>query len=484
MMTKKTVSLYLDDHSLRLLVTQGGRVKKWADAPLPAGLIKNGVVTSEAEVADKIKLLFKALKLRTGKVIVGISGLHCLSRPITLPQLPDDMLDEAVRREAKATLPVPLEKLYLSWNQIPAPPGKTRVFLVAIPRHIADPLQKTLTRAGLKPYLMDLKPLALARATRESTAILVDVQSDEFDIVIIADGIIHPVRSLPFPGKTVSWPKKLDLITADLNRTIEFYNTNNPDNLLLHTIPLFVSGELAGKESLHQSLSASIGRPVLPLPSPLVCPTAGLDPNYYLPNMGLALKDTPAAEAGQAIANVNALPAPYRSKPVSLINVLGIPAAVVATSLLVFLVMLLQAMAADISAVEDKLADTNRLLEQKQSQRQQLNDRITDLEQKITGAEATGKNIVAAFETLESQSAGIDSIATAVNRLPATIKLTRIDYSRGVFTLDGRAPGEVEVLAYLKDLDTSGSFTGITIASLTKSGDRNMDFTLVLETGD
>ena len=71
-----------------------------------------------------------------------------------------------------------------------------------------------------------------------------------------------------------------------------------------------------------------------------------------------------------------------------------------------------------------------------------------------------------------------------MNRLPATVNLTGIDYSRGVFTLTGRAPSEVELLAYLKDLDTSGSFTGITIASLTKSGDRDMDFTLVLETGD
>ncbi len=484
MMAKKTVSLYLDDHSLRLLVAQGGRVKKWADAPLPAGLIKNGVVTSEAEVADKISLLFKALQLRPGKVIVGISGLHCLSRPITLPQLPDDMLDEAVRREAKANLPVPPDKLYLSWNSIPAPSGKSRVFLVAVPRHIADPLQKTLTRVGLKPYLMDLKPLALARATLESTAILVDVQSHEFDIVIIADGIIHPVRSLSLPGKTVSWPKKLDLIAADLNRTVEFYNTNNPDNLLLSTIPLFVSGELAGKESLHQTLSESIGRPVLPLPSPLACPTAGLDPGYYLPNMGLTLKDMPTAEAGRVTANVNALPVPYRTKPVSLINVLGIPAIVIAAGLLVFLVMLLQAMSADITGIEDRLTDTNRLLDQKQSQRQQLTDRITGLEQDITGAEATGTSIVAAFENLESRSAGIDAVATVVNRLPDAVKLTGIEYSLGVFTLDGRAPSQVEVLAYLKDLDTSGSFAGITIASLTESGDGNMAFTLILKTGD
>ena len=146
--------------------------------------------------------------------------------------------------------------------------------------------------------------------------------------------------------------------------------------------------------------------------------------------------------------------------------------------------MLLQAMSADITDIEDRLTDTNRLLDQKQSQRQQLTDRIAGLEQNITGGEATGASIVTAFENLESRSAGIDAVATVVNRLPAAVKLTGIDYSLGVFTLDGRAPSQVEILAYLKDLDTSGSFTGITIASLTKSGDGNTAFTLILKTGD
>ncbi len=113
-----------------------------------------------------------------------------------------------------------------------------------------------------------------------------------------------------------------------------------------------------------------------------------------------------------------------------------------------------------------------------------MTDRITGLEQDITGTEATGTSIVAAFENLESRSAGIDAVATVVNRLPDAVKLTGIEYSLGVFTLDGRAPSQVEVLAYLKDLDTSGSFAGITIASLTESGDGNMAFTLILKTGD
>ncbi len=481
-MAKKTVTLYIDDGSLRLLVVRGKQVKQWADASLPPGLVKNGVVTSEEEVAEKIKLLFKALKLRAGKVIVGISGLNCLSRPVTFPQLPEDMLDEAVRREAKATLPVPPEKLYLSWKPMPAPPGKTRVFLVAIPRHIADPLQKTLIRAGLKPHLLDVKPLALARAARESTAIVVDVQPKEFDIVIVADGIIHPVRSLSLSSEDSSWDEKLEQVTADVNRTIEFYNANNPDNLLLPTVPVLVSGELAGREELQQTLSAGIRRPVLPLPPPLACPTAGLDPAYYLPNMGLALKDIPGQSG--TVTNVNALPEPYRTKPISPVNVLGVPAAVVATGLLVFLVLLIQAASSDISAIEEKLAGTTLLLEQKQAQRQELNDRLVHLEQEIAGAEASGSRFTAAFSSLEGQRTGINAMNTTVDHLPDSIKLTRINYTAGLFAIDGRSAGEAALLAYLKDLEATGDFTEITIISLTKSGDQNADFSLVLRTGD
>ena len=131
-MAKKTVTLYIDDTSIRLLLAQGKQIKKWADLPLEPGLVKNGVVRKEEEVAAKIKQLFQARKIKTKKVNIGISGLHCLSRPVTLPQLPKVMLDEAVRREAKRVLPVPPEKLYLSWQSLPTSEGKSHAFLVAI----------------------------------------------------------------------------------------------------------------------------------------------------------------------------------------------------------------------------------------------------------------------------------------------------------------------------------------------------------------
>ncbi|GAH72304.1 unnamed protein product, partial [marine sediment metagenome] len=162
-MGKKVVTLYIDDSSLRLLVAKGKQVKKWATLPLESRLVRDGVVFHEAKLAAKIKKLLKAQRVRTKKVVAGLSGLHCLSRAFTLPQLPESMLAEAVKREAERTLPVPLDQLYLSWQIISTSAKEIQVFLAALPRNATDALIETLRQAGVKPYLMDLAPLALAR---------------------------------------------------------------------------------------------------------------------------------------------------------------------------------------------------------------------------------------------------------------------------------------------------------------------------------
>ncbi len=484
-MAKKTTSLYLDDTSIRLLVTRGQQVKKWADAVLEPGLVKNGVVLKEAEVAARIKQLFKILKVRTKKIIVGISGLHCLSRPITLPQLPGEMLDEAVRREAKRALPVPLEQLYLSWQKIEGSPGKTQVFLVAIPCKTADAMFKTLRQAGLKPYLMDLKPLALARAVSENTAIIADVQPTEFDIAIKVDGICQPVRTVPLPGKATSWAEKLPLIGNDLSRTVEFYNSNNPEKPLTPSVPVFASGELAREPGQCQSLSEAVGHPVLPMTPPLNCPGAGLDPGKYMVNMGLALKETGAEKEAEPLAtNLNIMPAPYCPKPISLTNIIAVPTITTAIGLLLFLLMLIQNVSADVTTMRGQLHTTDQLLQQKLAQRQELTARITGLENQIAEAEASGNNLIAALNSIESQSSRGNAMETVVERLPDVISLTHISYDDSTLTVNGQAPDEEKVLSYLGELDSSGEFAGITITSMRRVEGGGMDFTLMLVAGE
>ena len=479
-MAKKIVTLYIDDTSLRLMVTDGKRIKVWAESPLEPGLIDNAVVIKEAEVATKIKQLFKAQKVKTKKIIVGVSGRHCLTRPITFPQLPKDMLDEAVRREATRVLPVPLEQLYTSWQIIPAPEGKIQVFLVAVPRKIADALLKTVRQAGLKPYFMGLKPLCLARVVKEATVVIVDVQTTEFDIVIMADGVSQPIRTIPFANEALSGKEKLTIIKNELDRTITFYNSNNPENTLASTVPIFASGELADEPELCQSLSDEIGHPVLSLTSPLVCPE-GFATSRHMVNIGLALqKLSSGKEAGPSVANLNALPASYQPKPISLTNIFALPGAAIATGLLVLLVMLIQSTSDDIASIRVQLNTADQLLQQKLSQRQGLAGNIAELEKEIAEVETSRDNFAVAVGTLENQSAGINhDLEVTINSLPNTINLSSINHANSILTISGRAPSEREVLEYLTALDASGRFGEISIANMSRIEGEGMDFTLL-----
>ena len=481
-MAKNVVTLYIDDTSIRLLVAHGNRIKKWADLPLEPGLVKNNVVVEEAEVAAKIKQLFKAQKVKAEKVILGLSGLHCLSRPIILPQLPKVMLAEAVKREAKRVLPVPLEQLYLSWQTIPAPEGKMQVFMVAIPCNTADVLIKVLHQAGLKPYLMDIKPVLLARVVKEATAVIVDVQPTEFDIVVIANGITQPIRTMPLPSETLSWQEKLPLIKNDLDRTIKFYNSNNLENPLASSVPIFASGELSDEPELCQSLSDELGYPVLPLPSPLPKCPEGLDPNRYMVNLGLALKELPSEKETEfSVANLNALPAPYQPKPLSLMKVFVLPSVTMTLGLLVLMVILTLGASADIASKRGQLDATNQLFQQKLSQRQGVVGDIAELEKQIAEAGASCDNITTALDSLERQVIGINgNLGETISSLPSTLSLTSINHANGMMILNGRSPSEAEILPYLRNLDASGRFSEITFTSVRRIEGEGVDFTLTL----
>ena len=84
-MAKNIVTLYIDDTSIRILVTQGKKIIDWVDSPLEPGLVKNGLVLKEADIVAKIQQLFKDKKINKGNVLLGMSGSGCLSRLLCVP---------------------------------------------------------------------------------------------------------------------------------------------------------------------------------------------------------------------------------------------------------------------------------------------------------------------------------------------------------------------------------------------------------------
>jgi len=484
-MAKKVTTLYIDDLSVRLLVTRNKEVSKWAYAPLKPGLVENAVILDEDGVASTIKEILEAQKVTARRVDVAVSGLLCLTRAITLPQLPKAMLDEAVVREARKTMPLAMENLYgVNWQIIPNARNQTYVFMVAVRRKTIDALIRTLNKAGLKIRFLDLKPLALSRVVTEKTAIILDVQPNEFDIVVMVGGVPQPIRTFPFPPDIKSVQDKLKLLVEQTESTLKFYNSHNAESALPSSTTVFVSGELLSEPQLQQVLSEQLGHPVKELPSPLKYPD-NFNLGQFMANIGLALKELPQVKkTGLSVAKLNALPLAYQPESFSWTRVIVVTAMLLCALGTVPLFMLVQAASTNLEAMQKQLDMTNQLINQRQIEKQGVLKDIAELKDRLAQAEASRNAFAQVFTDLSDQSSRVNGdVATASSLLPDSVTLGTINHDGQTMKISGRAPGEDQILLYASSLRDSARFAQIVVAAMTRSEDGFIDFVLILKSG-
>jgi type IV pilus assembly protein PilM len=469
-MAKKITSLYINDKSIRLMVTHGKRISKLADVPLDIDLENVSDEDKQMELVEKIRHLFSANKIGPTRFIFGMSGLHSLSRPVILPLLPKAMQEEAMTREAKRLLPVPPEQLHISWQIVSSDESRMRAFIVAMPRQTTDYLLHTLDQAGLRPYLMDIKPLALARLIKEETAMLIDVQETEFDIVIMSDGFPQPMRTLSFPHDSLSYQEKLAIVKDELRRTVQFYNSNNPEKLLPEDTTIYISGEMAENPDSFESLSRELGYNITPLTSPLKCPKQ-LDPSHYLVNVGLTLKELPR-ESGSLLANINTLPGHYLPKPISRDRLLAIPAVIVAVAVVTAFVFVIQNTTGNINATNEQVAANKFIITKKQTEKQTLLKEIEILNGQIADLEIKNDSFTITHDAISSLSNELNAdINAIVDNVVSGVTLRNITHSGNTISIMGLAPTEEEILEYARELDKTGRYDEIVVTKIQESND-------------
>jgi len=464
-MAKRVTTLFIRDTVINLLVMKGRQVEKWASSPLEPGLVSQGLIADEARVADEVKQLFRREKVSTEKVIIASSGHDSLYRIITLPELPEAIFPEAVRREAKRVIPTPLEEVYFAYQRLPVERGEGRVFLASFPRNQTDALIRTLRQAGVRPYIMDLAPLALCRIPNEPKAIIVNAKLDHLDVIVIADRLPQVIRRLSLPSEAESLEEKQPFIAEEFNRTVAFYNSSHMDNPLDSTVPVFVCGDLVEAPETWQSVVGQSGYSVSALPSP-VEPPEGFDPNEFMVNIGLAFKEllSEKEEANFSLVNFNALPESYLPEHFSIVRVLVPLGLVIGIGLIILGLILIQGNRAEIEALRSQLTATeNRVT--------QLQRETTTLGAQIGPIEATANELNNRVVNMEQRRAQIAMDLSEIDRLAGeTITLSNVSHTGDSVTVNGVASNEDAVFRYADNLRRSGRFSNAWISSITGSG--------------
>jgi type IV pilus assembly protein PilM len=450
-MAKKVTTLFIRDTSINLLVMKGRQVEKWASLPLEPGLVSQGLIVDEAQVADKVKQLFKETGAKAKKVITGLSGHDSLYRIITLPELPEAVLPEAIRREARRTIPTPLEEVYFSYQRLPTPKGESRIFLVTFPRNLVDALVRTLRQAGVKPYIMDLAPLALCRIPNEPRAIIVNARLEHLDVIVLADRLPQVIRRLALPGEAESLEGRLPLIAEEFNRTVTFYNSSRMEKPLDSTVPVYVCGDLAEMPETWQSMVSRTGYSVSPLPSP-VEPPEGFNLNEFMVNIGLALKELlpeKKEEANFSLVNFNALPEAYVPPRFSIVRVLVPVGTVIGIGLIIFGVFLMLNARAEIATLQPRVtvAETGVT---------QLQKEIATLKVQIGSVGALADELSIRITTMERGRASIYlDLREIVDLAVGKVTLSSVNHGGSSISVSGTAPNVGLIYSYARDLRAS-----------------------------
>lgn len=282
----RRLALSIEPGEVRALVVVGQRIVRWEKAALSEGTMRQGQIVQPRAFGEVVGRLVESVKAPTRRAVIGLGAHRSVVRILTLPPVPPRHLEEAVYREARRELPLPVDGLYLSWQAIgDRAGGKLQVFTVGVPKEIVDTCMAGLRIARVRPVAMDLKPLALVRAANLPNVLLVDIEPGLATLVLVRDFIPQLVRSVAlYEGEEELW---LEQLVVEVQRVVDFAATTLSAGQPARTVSVCLTGQLAARPAVRSRFD---GLWPLVEPAPPISLPGDLPLLPYLGSIGLALK--------------------------------------------------------------------------------------------------------------------------------------------------------------------------------------------------
>jgi len=477
-MAEKVMALYLEDSNIKLLVTKGRKVERWATTSLDAGLVKDGVIVNENKVADKIREMFVTIKQTKSseilggkaKVIVGLSGRDSLYRVLSLPVISEALLPEAVRREAGRVLPVSLNELYLAYQRIPGNASEIRVFVAAFPKKTTDVLVRTMRLAGANPRVLDLAPLALCQSVNEPRAIIIDARQDNLNIMVMAERVPQVIRSLAMQSEGKSISENMPTIIEEFSRTVAFYNSSHQQSPIGPDVPVFVSGDLVNVPATWPALVGKLNSQVSVLPTVIDCPE-NFPASEFIINLGLAAKELALEkEAGNySLVNLNALPASALPQPVNPYRIIVPVVAVAGIAIVFFMWNTWQTTKQNVVLLNGQLTSSQNAIASNTKAIAAITEqnRVTQAQIQPLIDAANIFNLKLNSITTERTVANTDVHQIVTLDIP-TVIMTGLTYGDSGINVNGSSATSADILTYAQTLRDTGKFATV-VSSITYS---------------
>jgi type IV pilus assembly protein PilM len=237
------VGLDIGSTSIRAVETSHGKdgpvLRRFGHAPLPPGVVRNGVVHDPSTLTMTLKKLWSTAKLRSRQVVLGVTNPQVVVRQMSVSNLPAKEMRNALPYQVRDALPLPVERSLLDFYPLEDPGGNENVrgLLIAAPKDAVLTAVQAVEKAGLHVIRVDLASFALLRAASrldDQVEAIVDIGAGATSVVVHAGGEPLIVRTLPRGGAeiTATISDNLDLDTRaaeELKCRVGLEAENNDD---------------------------------------------------------------------------------------------------------------------------------------------------------------------------------------------------------------------------------------------------------------
>jgi type IV pilus assembly protein PilM len=240
---------------------------------LPDGVVREGEIDDPAAIAEYIRELWKQNKIGKRKVTLGISNQKVIVRPMDLPYMPEEELENAVKYQVQEFIPIPIDDAIIGYEVVDEymtgeEERMQTILLAAAHRQMISSFIEAVTGAGLTPAAVEIKAFAMVRslikqeyqfleeeAEPPGSICLINIGSGICNICVVKEGTPRFVRMLMRGGDffTKTLIDRLSISEADAEEIKGGRSSDaNANALLQREIQVFV-GEI--RRSLEYYIS-------------------------------------------------------------------------------------------------------------------------------------------------------------------------------------------------------------------------------------
>jgi len=302
------VGLSITDDRVRVVYLENNKIKGYNSVYISDGIVVDGEIVNKNELFKLIEKSFneaRPKRIRNKRVRIALSESKSFLRLISMPVMEEKEINEAIKWEIEANIPLSLDQVYYDWQLVGdifnGENNEIEVLVLAAAKRIVNQYLEILEEFGLEVVGIESETTALTKSllnenSTEKTSLIINIDKNKTSFIFAVKNVPCFTSSVPISEKNVigAIAKKfnisdakaeeierndgigsffeddalfeairpvLDGLVEEIKKTIDFYldglrYTDSVDSII-------ICGKLAKAKGLIPYLSRSLGKEII-----------------------------------------------------------------------------------------------------------------------------------------------------------------------------------------------------------------------------